>query len=241
MNSTENQIDQFSQNPVSGFPLTDGDLVALAETWWKVFIHCDLFCVLTATGLSGSDEYEMTFASDRLHSLQEKLGKDEIQRIRGRVEERWRRKIGEAHWNAYKAGHAIIREEAEERSEKQAERSGEGDIPRNFDSDVGSCSNAETAAIHRWITTEPDVRDWGQIVANHLEAPEPLPTRRDIRAALASDLRKWAAKEWYPFSSGLLSDLLDLAFFRANWLEIAESLLSAFERGTKPKNPHPEN
>ena len=91
MNSTENQIDQFSQNPVSGVPLTDGDLVALAETWWKVFINCDLFCVLTASGLSGSDRYEMTFASDRLDRLEEKLGKDEIQRIRGRVEERWRR------------------------------------------------------------------------------------------------------------------------------------------------------
>lgn len=241
MNSTMDEFDIFSQNPVGGFPLTDGDLVALAEVWWKRFINCDLFCVLTGSGLSGSERFEMSFASDRLTCLEETLGKDEVQRIRERVEERWRREVGDVHWNAYKTGHAIIQDEAAERSEKQAEPSGEDDILRDLASDVGSWQNAETAAIHRWMTTDPDARDWRQIVAQHLKSSDSFQGDRDVRAALATDLRKWAAKEWYRLSSGFLSDLVDLALFRADWLGIADALLSESVNENTTKQNQPEN
>lgn len=161
MNSTKNELDRYSENPVSGFPLTDGDLVALAETWWDVLIDCDLFCVLTGTGVSGSERYDMRFASDRLDRLAEQLGEDEIQRIRNRVEEHWRRKVGEAHWNAYTTGNPIIQDEAAERFHKQAKRAGESDSPGDRTSEFGGWSNAETAAFHRWVTTDPDIgKDW---------------------------------------------------------------------------------
>lgn len=242
MNSTKNELDRYSENPVSGFPLTDGDLVALAETWWDVLIDCDLFCVLTGTGVSGSERYDLGFASDRLDRLAEQLGEDEIQRIRGRIEERWRRKIGEAHWHAYKTGHPIIQDEAVERSEKKAKRSGHSTIPGDCDSDFGNWSNAETAALHRWITTDPDIsKDWRQIVAELLSDPGSFPTHGDVREALARDLREQAAEEWYRLASGLLSDLLDIALSRVNWPELADGLLSDSESEGTPKTPQPEN
>ena len=242
MNSTKNELDRNSENPVSGFPLTDGDLVVLAETWWDVFIDTDLFCVLTGTGLSGSDWFDMKFASDRLDRLAEKLGEDEIRRIRGRIEERWRQKIGEGHWHAYKTGSPIIQDEAAERFHKQAKRAGESDPPGDRTSEFGSWSNAETAAFHRWVTTDPDLgKDWRQILAELLRVPESCPTRKDVRDALARALREQAAVEWYRLSTGLLSDLLDIAFSRVNWPELADALLSESESEGTPKNPQPEN
>ena len=242
MNSTEKELDRYSENPVSGFPLTDGDLVVIAETWWDVLIDCDLFCVLTGTGVGGSERYDMRFASERLDRLAEKLGEDEIQRIRGRIEERWRQKIGEVHWNAYKTGNPIIQDEAAERSEKRAKRAGESDTPQDCAPEFRGWSNAETATFHRWITTDPDIRmDWRKFVAELRSDPEAFPTRKAVREALARELREQAAEEWCRLSTGLLSDLLDVAFARVNWRELADALLSESESKETPKNPQPEN
>jgi hypothetical protein len=242
MNSTEKELDRYSENPVSGFPLTDGDLVVIAETWWDVFIDTDLFCVLTGSGLSGAEWHDMHFASDRLDRLAETLGKDEILQIRGRIEERWRQKIGEVHWNAYKTSDPIIQKAAAERSEKRARRSAESGSPLDRNSDDGGWSNAETATFHRWITTDPDIRkNWRQLVAELRRNPEAYPTNRKVREALARELREQAAKEWSRLSSGLLSDLLDIAFTRVNWTELAAALLSESERDETSKNPLLEN
>lgn len=240
MNSTEKQLDRYSENPVSGFPLTDGDLVAFAETWWNDFIDNDLF--VTLTGQCGRELYDRRFASDRLDRIAAHLGTDAVERIREYVEEFWKRKVGPRHWDAYKAGVPIIQGEAAQRSDKRAERAGENDTPGDLASDSGGWSNAETAAFHRWITTDPDIgTDWRQLVAELRNDPEAFPTTREIRKALARDLREHAAEEWHQLSAGLLSDLLDLAFSRVNWPELADALLSESEGEGTPKTPQSEN
>ena len=240
MTSTEKQLTRYSENPASGFPLTDGDLVAFAETWWNDFIDNDLF--VTLTGQSGSELYDRQFAADRLDRIAAHLGTDAVERIREYVEEFWKRKVGSRHWDAYKAGLPIIQDEASQRSEKVAERAGGNDAPGDRVSDCGDWSNAETAAFHRWITTDPDIRtDWRHLVAALRGVPEAFPTRREVREALARDLREQAAEEWRWASTGLLSDLLDIAFSRVDWPELADALLSESEADETPKYPQPEN
>lgn len=78
-------------------------------------------------------------------------------------------------------------------------------------------------------------------MAELLRVPESFPTRKDVRDALARALREQAAEEWYRLSTGLLSDLLDIAFSRVNWPELADALLSESESEGTPNPPQPEN
>lgn len=240
MTSTEKQLTRYSENPASGFPLTDGDLVAFAETWWNDFIDNDLF--VTLTGQSGSELYDRQFAADRLDRIAAHLGTDAVERIREYVEEFWKRKVGPRHWDAYKAGVPIIQDEASQRSEKVAERAGGNNTPEDRAPDFDGWSNAETATFHRWITADPDIRmDWRKFVSELRSDPEAFPTRKAVREALARELREQAAEEWCRLSTGLLSDLLDIAFSRVDWPELADALLSESEADETPKYPQPEN
>lgn len=240
MRSTIQHLDRYSENPVSGYPLTDGDLVALAETWWDIVIDNDLF--QTLSGTFGSEWREMKFASARLDRVAETLGTDAVQEIRDRVERRWRGRVGEAHWNAYKGGEAILQVEAEGRSEKRAERAGTGEAAGHTASDADGWSNSETQAVHRWITTDPDVtKNWREFAAELLHATESFPTRGAVREALARALREEAAHEWCSLPAGLLSDLLDVALARVDWLELAAALLSESAADANPKNHKAEN
>lgn len=121
------------------------------------------------------------------------------------------------------------------RSEEGAERFGGNDIP-------GGWTKAETAAIHRWITADPDImKDWQQCVTELLRGPESFPTRRAVRDALARELRDEAGEECCRLASGLLRELLGIALARVNWPELSEALLSECENQGTPKNPQPEN
>ena len=240
MSSTIQELGRYSENPVSGYPLTDGDLVALAETWWDVIVDNDLF--RTLYGTSGSEWRDMAFASERLDRITETLGTDQVQGVRDRVEDHWRRRVGEDHWNAYKAGVAIFQIEAEEQSAKRAKYAGRGDAAGDNASDADGWSNAETRAVHRWVTTDPDImRNWREAVVELRHAPESFPTRGAVCEALARELREEAAHEWSSISAGLLSDLLDITLARVDWPELAGALLSEIEGTTIPKNHQAEN
>lgn len=240
MRSTIQDLDRYSENPVSGYPLTDGDLVALAETWWDVVIDNDLF--QTLAGTFGGEWREMKFASARLGRVAETLGTDAVQEVRDRVERHWRGRVGEAHWNAYKGGEAILQVEAEARSEKRAERAGRGEAAGHTASGADGWSNSETQAVHRWVTTDPDVtKNWRELVAELLHAAESFPTRGTIREALARALREEAAHEWRSLPAGLLGELLAAALVRVDWLELAAALLSESAGDANPKTHNAEN
>jgi hypothetical protein len=103
-------------------------------------------------------------------------------------------------------------------------------------------SNFETETVHHWMIEDPDVaREWRKSAAAVLADKELFPDRQQACEALAREIREATEDECCLHTACLGGDLLDAALSRVNWLEIAESLLSACERGTNPKHPQPEN
>jgi hypothetical protein len=121
MNTTTKPIHPFSKNPVSGYPLTHGELCALAEYWWDIAFDHGIWWVLSGT-VGASEMREHDHASDRLDLIAKLLGEDEVGRIRNEIEARWRRKLGEEQWTAYEEGRSIYRDEPEERTGRREAR-----------------------------------------------------------------------------------------------------------------------
>lgn len=116
MNTNKNPFQHFSDNPVSGYPLTDGELTILADRWWDV--EYDLGIWLTLCGCyGGAESRDRRYALDRIDLLAGILGEEEIERIREEVETRWKGKLDEKYWTAFKEGRAIFQEEDEEEEE----------------------------------------------------------------------------------------------------------------------------
>ena len=116
MTTSTTPIQFRSRNPVSGYPLTEGELSVLAEQWWDVYYDLAIWITLSGSygGAESGDKY---YALDRLDLLAGILGDDEIERIRSEVEERWKEKIDETWWAAFKEGRALWQEETDKEEE----------------------------------------------------------------------------------------------------------------------------
>jgi hypothetical protein len=111
MDNKTKPFQHFCNNPVSGYPLTDGELTILADRWWDVAF--DLRIWLTLSGCYGGAESDhKNYALDRIDLLAGILGEQEIQRIHDEVEARWKDKLDEKYWRAFKEDHAIFQDEA---------------------------------------------------------------------------------------------------------------------------------
>lgn len=119
--NTKTKPVHFCNNPVSGYPLTDGELSVLAEHWWDVALDHAIWWTLS--GCIGGDEVrERNHALGRLDLLAGQLGEGEIDRLREEAEARWRARLGEEPWAAYKNGRAIYQEEAQRRTRRRERR-----------------------------------------------------------------------------------------------------------------------
>lgn len=120
MSTTKNKtIHPYRDNPVSDYPLTDGELSVLAEHWWDVVFDHTIWWTLSGC-VGGSEVREHNYALGRLDFLAANLGEEEISRIRDDAETRWKAALGEEQWTAFMNGRALYQEEAEERTRSRA-------------------------------------------------------------------------------------------------------------------------
>jgi hypothetical protein len=113
MSTTEKPFQHFSENLVSGYPLTDGELTILADRWWDVYYDLAIWITLSGS-YGGAESGDKRYALGRIELLARILGEDEIKRIRDEVEAQWKEKLDEKCWTAFKEGRALFQEQDEE-------------------------------------------------------------------------------------------------------------------------------
>jgi hypothetical protein len=121
MNTIRQPLHPFSENPVSGYPLIDGELGLLADCWWDLVYDHSISWTLSGS-VDGSEVHERKHALARIELLAQILGEEEITRIRDAVEQRWRKMLGEDQWAAYKAGRVLYQEDAQQNERRHKQR-----------------------------------------------------------------------------------------------------------------------
>lgn len=107
----ETAYDWFSDKPVRGYSLTEGELSVLADHWWDVVYDLDLFLTLSGC-CGGAEQRDRNYAGRRLALLAELLAPEEFARVRDEVEARWKEQLSEETWTAFKGGRALSQEQA---------------------------------------------------------------------------------------------------------------------------------
>jgi hypothetical protein len=113
--NTKSILDPFSRTPATGYPLTEGELITLAEHWWSVALDHRAWWTLSAT-VGGGEARDHRHALDRLELLAEIVGRGEIERIGKLAEGRLRERLGEELWTAFQEGRPLLQEEAQRRT-----------------------------------------------------------------------------------------------------------------------------
>jgi hypothetical protein len=96
---------------------------------------------------------------------------------------------------------------------------------RNID-DCAKWSNFETWSVRKWLLNEPEINDsWGEFAEGLLKDGRLSKVRHQMCKALAAEfLREAEAFDWL-CSRDLVSELIEAAISRVNWLELADELL----------------
>ena len=119
---------RYSEEPVTGYPLTKDELRILALHWSDKYLDTSVFCCLY--GQTGTTDLRMwDYTYDRLEKIAAILGKDEIDKVHDEVVAAARQRMGEELWNAYREGRPVFLEQIEaEDAQKQASAKNEEEI-----------------------------------------------------------------------------------------------------------------
>ena len=112
MTTTTRFFASFSDNPVRGYSLTEGELSVLADHWWDIVYDLNIFIVLSGC-CGGAEQRNRDYAGRRLALLAELLAPEEFARVRDEVETRWKEQLSEESWTAFKEGRALSQEQAQ--------------------------------------------------------------------------------------------------------------------------------
>jgi hypothetical protein len=111
-------LDLRSRSAVAGYPLTEEELLLLAEHWWTVVLDLRAWWTLSAN-VGGSEARDHRHALDRLELLAVTLGRGEIERRRILAEVRLRERLGEKLWAAFREGRPLLQENARRRTSRR--------------------------------------------------------------------------------------------------------------------------
>ena len=94
------------------YPLTQGELLILADHWWRLLVNVETRCTLTGCVVS-RDRSCGRAARARLELLEQRLSPNDFARCEALACEEARAALGETHWAAFCEGRAILREETD--------------------------------------------------------------------------------------------------------------------------------
>lgn len=109
MTTTTRFFASFSDKPATEYPLTEGELSVLADHWWDIVYDLNLFLVLSGC-FGGAEQRDRDYAGRRLDLLAERLAPEEFDRVRDEVEARWKERVDDESWTAFKEGRALWQE-----------------------------------------------------------------------------------------------------------------------------------
>jgi hypothetical protein len=100
--------------------------------------------------------------------------------------------------------------------------------------DIDNCeawANFETWTVRKWMLDEPEVAEsWNEVIDRLLECADLSKDRGKLSKALAEELLREAETFCCSFAGGLGSELIEAAFARVNWLELADESLLDFAK-----------
>ena len=112
---------QYSEDPVTDYPLTKDELRVLAVHWSEKYLDTSVFCCFA--GQVGSTDLRVwDYIADRHKKIAAILGQEEIEKVHAEVNEAMRQRLGEEDWTAFREGRPIFQEQIEaEYARKEAD------------------------------------------------------------------------------------------------------------------------
>jgi hypothetical protein len=101
----------YSEEPVKTYPLTKGELRALAGNWAYEDLDCRVFSCLYGK-VGSTDLWMWDYTLGRINKIAAILGQEEIEIVLAEADEKMRQRLGYEMWTAFREGRAILGDDA---------------------------------------------------------------------------------------------------------------------------------